>query len=127
MPLQIHNTINSAPLRNFVCSGVIVIHKHMYFLSCDLHSKNIFICHNYYQGLSNSFSNDLSDLDFNLPIIKLCTRKPLARRREALAQGVGQWDLSAPDCTYRGKEFIGAYRFCPLCLSVVNFHLRYNF
>ena len=36
-------------------------------------------------GVTNRFSNDLSDLDFSLSVIKLCTRKPLARPREALA------------------------------------------
>ena len=51
------------------------------------------------QGLTNRFSydSDFSDLAFHLSIIKLRTIKPLARPMTALAQGVGQWDLSAPE------------------------------
>ena len=48
------------------------------------------------QQLTNSFSNALSDLDFHLSVIKICTTKPLARPIKALAQGVRQWDLLAP-------------------------------
>ena len=47
--------------------------------------------------LTNRFWIYLPDLDFHLSIIKLCTIKPLARPMKALAQDVGQWDLSAPE------------------------------
>ena len=49
------------------------------------------------QELTKTFSNDLSDLDFSLSVIKLCTRKPLTQPSVALAVGVGQLDLPAPD------------------------------
>ena len=54
----------------------------------------------YIQGLTNRFSNNLSDLDFSLSIIKLRTRKPLADQGKHLPRGVGQWDLSAPDILF---------------------------
>ena len=47
-------------------------------------------------GADNKFSNYLSNLDFSLSGIKLCTRTPLDQRKEALAPGVGQWHLLAP-------------------------------
>ena len=50
--------------------------------------------------LTNRFSNDLSDLDFSLSVIKLCRRKLLAWPREILAPSIGQQDLSAPDGTH---------------------------
>ena len=57
-----------------------------------------------FQGLTNRFSYHLSDIYFSLSVIKLCTRKPLARPREALAPGVGQWDSSAPVSLGQGYD-----------------------
>ena len=45
---------------------------------------------------------DLPDLDFHWSLIKFCTIKPQARPIKALVQGVGQWDLSAPDNKING-------------------------
>ena len=47
-------------------------------------------------SLTNRFSDDLSDLDFCLSLMKLCTTKPLARPMNALAQAIRRLDLSAP-------------------------------
>ena len=66
MSKSLMTTIN-APFANLLLTSQIHVHVH--------------------QRLTNKFSNDLSNLTFRVPVIKLCILKPLVLSRKVLVQG----------------------------------------